>query len=80
MGALIFYIVIHLIGYYAAHLFNQAIGHVSIRNHRITGLVLVLTVGKDRGYKIMSASPPHDHDDGAGACVWPIRHYPGRLS
>ncbi|MEO7559289.1 MAG: hypothetical protein ABIT23_03420 [Nitrosospira sp.] len=66
MGALIFYIAIYFIGYYAAYLLNQTVGRVLIRNRRIAGLVLVLTVSMGHGYKIMSTPPPHDHDDGAG--------------
>lgn len=66
MGALIFYIAVYFIGYYAAHLLNQAVGHILIRNRRIAGLVFVLTVSMVHGYKIISALPPHDHDDGAG--------------
>lgn len=66
MGALVFYIAIYFIGYYAAHLLNQTVGRVLIRNRRIAGLVLVLTVSIGHGYKIMSTPPPHDHDDGAG--------------
>lgn len=66
MGALIFYIAIYFIGYYAAYLLNQTVGRVLIRNRRIAGLVLVLTVSMGHGYKVMSTPPPHDHDDGAG--------------
>ncbi|MGH8685611.1 MAG: hypothetical protein ACREUM_09715 [Nitrosospira sp.] len=66
MGALIFYIAIYFIGYYAAHLLNQMAGHVLIRNRRIAGLVLVLTVSMVHGYKIISTPPPHDHGDEAG--------------
>ena len=66
MGALIFYIAIYFIGYYAAHWLNRMAGHVLIRNRRIAGLVLVLTASLGHGYKIMSTPPPHDHDDGAG--------------
>ena len=66
MGALIFYIAIYFIGYYAAHFLNQTVGRVLIRNRRIAGLVLVLTVSMGHGYKIMRTPPPHDHDDGAG--------------
>ncbi|PTR10683.1 hypothetical protein C8R32_101213 [Nitrosospira sp. Nsp5] len=66
MGALIFYIAIYFIGYYAAHFLNQMVGRVLIRNRRIAGLILVFTVSIGHGYKIMSTPPPHDHDDGAG--------------
>ena len=66
MGALIFYIAIYFIGYYAAHFLNQTVGRILIRNRRIAGLVLVLIVGIGHGYKIMSTPPPHDHDDGTG--------------
>ena len=66
MGALIFYIAIYFIGYYAAHLLNQMAGYVLIRNRRIAGLVLVLTVSMVHGYKIISTPPPHDHGDEAG--------------
>lgn len=66
MGALIFYIAVYFIGYYAAHLLNQAAGHILIRNRRIAGLVFVLTVSMVHGYKIISTPPPHDHNDGAG--------------
>ena len=69
MGALIFYIAIYFIGYYAAHFLNQTVGHVLIRNRRIAGLILVLTVSMGHGYKIMSTPPPHDHDDGAGYAI-----------
>jgi hypothetical protein len=66
MGALIFYIAIYFIGYYTAHLLNQMAGSALIRNRRIAGLVLVLTVSMAHAYKIISSAPPHDHDDGAG--------------
>ncbi len=66
MGALIFYIVIYFIGYYAAHLLNWMMGRILIRNRRIAGLVLVLTVSTFHAYKIVTTSPPHDHGDGAG--------------
>ena len=66
MGALIFYIAIYFIGYYAAHLLNRMTGHALIRNRRLAGLVLVLTVSMAHAYKIISSPPPHDHDDGAG--------------
>lgn len=66
MGALIFYIAIYFIGYYAAHLLNQKVGRILIRNRRIAGLILVLTVSMAHGYKIVSTLPPHDHNDGAG--------------
>ncbi|MDQ3186266.1 MAG: hypothetical protein M3Q16_07410 [Pseudomonadota bacterium] len=69
MGALIFYIAIYFMGYYAAHLLNQMAGHGLIRNRRIAGLVLVVMVGMVHGYKIISTSPPHDHDDGAAATL-----------
>lgn len=66
MGALIFYIAIYFIGYYAAHLLNQTVGRILIRNRRIAGVVLVLIVSMGHGYKIISTPPPYDHDDGAG--------------
>ncbi|SOD40420.1 hypothetical protein [Nitrosovibrio sp. Nv4] len=66
MGALIFYIAIYFLGYYGAHLLNQLAGRAVIRNRRMAGLVLALTVGTVHAYKIISTSPPHDHGDGAG--------------
>lgn len=66
MGALIFYIAIYFIGYYAAHWLNRMTGHILIRSRRIAGLVLVLVVSLGHGYKIISTPPPHDHDNGAG--------------
>lgn len=66
MGALIFYIAIYFIGYYAAYLLNQTVGRVLIRSRRIASLVLVLTVSMGHGYKVMSTPPPYDHHDGAG--------------
>ena len=66
MGALIFYIAIYFIGYYAAHVLNQLAGRILIQNRRMAGLVLVLMVSLAHGYKIMSTSPTHDHGDGAG--------------
>ena len=65
MGALIFYTGIYFLGYYAAHLLNQAAGRALVGNRRIAGLVLVLTVGVAHAYKIISTPPPHDHGDGA---------------
>lgn len=76
MGALIFYIGIYFIGYYAANLLNRMAGHILIRSRRIAGFVLVLTVSLGHGYKIISTPPPHDHDDGAG-CAGLIRHHAG---
>lgn len=66
MGALIFYITIYFIGYYAAHLLNRMAGQALIPNRRLAGLVLVLTVSLSHGYKIISTPPPHDHGDGTG--------------
>ncbi|HJT51547.1 MAG TPA: hypothetical protein VJ734_06355 [Nitrosospira sp.] len=66
MGALIFYTAIYFLGYYAAHLLNQALGRILISNRRMAGLVLALAVGTVHGYKIISTPPPHDHGDGAG--------------
>lgn len=66
MGALIFYIAIYFMGYYAAHFLNQTAGRILIRNRRIAGLILVLTVSMGHGYTIMSTPLPHDHHDGAG--------------
>jgi hypothetical protein len=66
MGALIFYIAIYFIGYYAAYLLNQMVGRILIRNRRIAGVVLVLAVSMGHAYKIINTPPPHDHDDGAG--------------
>lgn len=65
MGALIFYTGIYFLGYYAAHLLNQAAGRALVSNRRIAGLVLVLTVSVAHAYKIISTPPPHDHGDGA---------------
>jgi hypothetical protein len=64
MGALIFYVAIYFIGYYAAYLINQLAGRALIENRRLTGLVTTLTVGVIHGYKIISSPPPHDHGDG----------------
>ena len=44
MGALIFYTGIYFLGYYTAHLLNQAVDRAWIANRRIAGLILVLTV------------------------------------
>jgi Na+/pantothenate symporter len=66
MGALIFYTAIYFLGYYAAHLLNQALGRMLIGNRRMAGLVLALAIGTVHGYKIISTPPPHDHGDGAG--------------
>lgn len=66
MGALIFYTAIYFLGYYAAHLLNQALGRILVGNRRMAGLVLALAVGIIHGYKIISTPPPHDHGDGAG--------------
>ncbi|SCY30253.1 hypothetical protein SAMN05216420_104171 [Nitrosospira sp. Nl5] len=66
MGALIFYIAIYFIGYYAAHLVNQVAGRVLLHNRRVAGLVLVLMVSMFHAYKILSSPLPHDHDNGAG--------------
>ena len=66
MGALIFYAAIYFIGYYAARLLNQIAGRILIRNRRIAGLVLVLTVSMFHAYKIVTTPPPDDHGDGAG--------------
>jgi hypothetical protein len=65
VGALIFYTGIYFLGYYAAHLLNQAAGRALVSNRRIAGLVLVLTVSVAHAYKIISTPPPHDHGDGA---------------
>jgi hypothetical protein len=65
VGALIFYTGIYFLGYYAAHLLNQAAGRALVSNRRIAGLVLVLAVGVAHAYKIISTPPPHDHGDGA---------------
>ena len=56
MGALIFYTGIYFLGYYTAHLLNQAVGRALIANRRIAGLVLVLTVSMAHAYKIMTSS------------------------
>jgi hypothetical protein len=66
MGALIFYTAIYFIGYYAARMLNQMVGHVLIQNRRLAGVVLVLTVSLFHGYKIITTPPPHDHGDGVG--------------
>ena len=66
MGALIFYTAIYFIGYYGAHVLNQMTGRVLIRNRRLAGLILVLTVSLFHGYKIITTPPPHDHGDGTG--------------
>ncbi len=66
MGALIFYIGIYFLGYYAAYLINQLAGRIVIKNRRMLGLVAALTVGVIHGYKIISSPPPHDHGDGTG--------------
>lgn len=65
MGALIFYIGIYFLGYYAAYLINQLAGRIVIKNRRLLGLVAALAVGVIHGYKIISSPPPH-HGDGAG--------------
>jgi hypothetical protein len=65
MGALIFYTGIYFLGYYTAHLLDQATGRALIGNRRIAGLVLVLTVSVAHAYKIISTPPPHDRGDGA---------------
>ena len=64
MGALIFYIVIYFLGYYAAHLLNLLSGRALICNRRIAGLVAVFMVSMMHGYKVISTSPPHGHDEG----------------
>ena len=64
MGALIFYIAIYFLGYYAAHLLNLITGRVLIRNRRIAGLIAVFMVSMLHAYKIISTSPPHAHDEG----------------
>lgn len=64
MGALVFYIAIYFIGYFAAHILNRMAGQVLIRNRRIAGLVLVLAVSMVHGYKIISTPPPYDLDGG----------------
>jgi hypothetical protein len=69
MGALIFYTGIYFLGYYAAHLLNQAAGRALIANRRVAGLVLVLTVSTAHAYKIVTSPPPHDHGDGAGSAL-----------
>mgnify|MGYP006189367993 CR=1 FL=1 len=66
MGALIFYVAVYFIGYYAANLVNHIVGRVLIQNRRLAGLVLVLMVSLLHGYKIISTSPSHDHGEGAG--------------
>lgn len=66
MGALIFYTAIYFTGYYAAHLLNRMAGRILIRNRRIAGIVLVLTVSTFHAYKIVTTPPPHDHGDEAG--------------
>ena len=64
MGALIFYIAIHFLGYYAAHLLNLIFGRALIHNCRIAGLAAVFMVSMVHGYKIISSSPPDGHDEG----------------
>ncbi len=64
MGALIFYIAIYFLGYYAAHLLNLLSGRTLIRNRRIAGLVAVFMVSMLHGYKIISSGPPDGHDEG----------------
>ena len=66
MGALIFYMAIFFIGYYASHMLNQMTGRVLICNRRLAGLILVLTVSLFHGYKIITTPPPHTHGDGDG--------------
>ena len=66
MGALIFYVAVYFIGYYAANLLNRMVGRALIQNRRLAGLVLVLMVSLLHGYKIISTSPSHDHGEGAG--------------
>lgn len=63
MGALIFYIAIYFLGYYAAHLLNLLSGRALIRNRRIAGLVAVFMVSMVHGYKIISTSLPDGHDE-----------------
>ncbi|MCX7185300.1 MAG: hypothetical protein NTW90_08765 [Nitrosospira sp.] len=64
MGALIFYIAIYFLGYYAAYLLNLLSGRTLIRNRRIAGLGAVFMVSMLHGYKIISSSPPDGHDEG----------------
>ena len=63
MGALVFYIAIYFLGYYAAHLLNLLSGRTLIRNRRIAGLIAVFMVSMLHGYKILSSSPPDGHDE-----------------
>ncbi|HET7062025.1 MAG TPA: hypothetical protein VFI43_07590 [Nitrosospira sp.] len=65
MGALIFYTAIFFIGYFAAHFLNQITGRVLFQNRRIAGLALTLLVGTLHGYKIITSSLPHDHENKA---------------
>ncbi len=64
MGALLFYIAIYFLGYYAAHLLNLLSGRTLIRNRRLAGLATVFMVSMLHGYKIISSSPPDGHDEG----------------
>ena len=66
MGALIFYIAIYFIGYYAAHLLDLITGRALIRNRRIAGLIAVFMVSIMHGYKIISTSSSHGQDEGMG--------------
>lgn len=69
MGALIFYTVIYFLGFFAAYLLNQMAGRSVIRNRRLAGLVLVLTVAVVHASKIISTPPPHHSDIGAGSAL-----------
>jgi hypothetical protein len=69
MGALIFYTVIYFLGFFAAYLLNQFTGRFLIRNRRFAGLVLVLMVAVVHASKIISTSPPHHSDIGAGSAL-----------
>ncbi len=63
MGALIFYTAIYFLGYYATHLLNLMIGRTLIRNRRISGLLAAFMVSLVHGYKVISTTPPHGHDE-----------------
>ncbi len=66
MGALAFYIIIYLLGYYATYILNLLTVRPWIHNRYISALIPVFAVGLTHAYMIVSSPPPQDQDISIG--------------
>tara|TARA_R110002073_G_scaffold333085_1_gene520131 strand:+ start:1372 stop:1680 length:309 start_codon:yes stop_codon:yes gene_type:complete len=66
IGALFFYIVVYLLGYYVCHVLNLLKVRPWIRNRYIAALIPVFLVGTVHAYYIISSPPPRSQDTSMG--------------